>query len=142
MERNLTLRIVIEDPLPGVDYALQEGKGSAYALAQKQRSTGKDLTFEFAPAIKHGARDGISALRGPHVQGRPCERFVYIDIGTCAGQAESCWSRRLKVPLTGITLPMIAGGGVLEARVRGIGRGGGPSCATVKDFEGWQQVKR
>jgi hypothetical protein len=33
-------------------------------------------------------------------------------------------------------------GGVLEARVPGTGRDGGPTCPTVKDFEGWKPVKR
>jgi hypothetical protein len=67
---------------------------------------------------------------------------VYVDIGTCAGQADSCWSRRLKVPLEGIPAKMIRKGGVLEARVPGTGRDGGPNCATVKDFEGWKVVDR
>ena len=84
----------------------------------------------------------MAALTGPFVQGPRGQRFVYLDIGTYAGQAESCWSRRLKVPLTGITAKMIAAGDVLEARVPGTGRDGGPTCASVRDFEGWKPVKR
>ena len=83
----------------------------------------------------------MAVLPGPFVQGPPRQRFVYIDIGTCAGQADSCWSRRLKIPLVGIATIMIVAGGVLEARVPGTGRDGGPSCATVKDFEGWRPVR-
>jgi hypothetical protein len=30
---------------------------------------------------------------------------------------------------------------VLEARVPGTGKDGGPSCATVKPFEGWKLVQ-
>ena len=138
----MTLRIIVEAPPPGVDYALQEGSGSVYELAQKQRSEGRDLTFEFAPAIRDGVSDAMAALSGPHVHGPPRQRFVYLDIGTCAGQAESCWSRRLKVPLEGITMKMVAAGGVLEARVPGTGRDGGPNCATVKEFEGWKPAKK
>jgi hypothetical protein len=63
-------------------------------------------------------------------------------IGTYAGQVDSCWSRRLKIPLAGITMKMLQAGNVLEARVPGTGRDGSPSCATVKDFEGWKLVKR
>jgi len=41
-------------------------------------------------------------FRGPFVQGRPGSRFVYVNSGTYAGDQKSCWSRRAKVPLTGI----------------------------------------
>ena len=79
-------------------------------------------------------------LNGPFVQGPPAERFVYLDIGTYAGQTDTQWSRRLKVPLAGITAKMVeqvSGSAVLEASVPGTGRDGGPNCATVKDFSGW-----
>ena len=142
MPRELTLRIVIEQPPCGVDFALQKGSGSAYEPVQKQRSNGKDLTFEFQPSIREGVSDSMAALGGPFVQGPPRQRFVYLDIGTYASQADSCWSRRLKVPLEGIPAAMIRKGGVLEARVPGTGRDGGPNCATVKDFEGWKAVER
>ena len=142
MGRELKLRIVVEDPPPGVDYALQKGKGSLCDIEQKQRSAGKDLAFEFQPVVKEGVSDAVDALGGPYVQGPRGQRFVYLDIGACAGQADSCWSRRLKVPLAGITTKMISAGGVVEARVPGTGRDGGPSCATVKDFDGWKPAKR
>src|SRR5262249_24790655 len=132
------LRIVVESPLPGVQYALQKGSGGAYETEQVRISEGNDLTFEFTPAIRDGVPDARRSLGGPYVQGPPGQRLVYIDIGTSAGQSASCWSRKLKVPLEGITAKMICGGGVLEARVPGIGRDGGPSCATVRDFDGWK----
>jgi len=141
MAREITLRIVLEHPPKGVDFGLQKGRGSAYETTQKQRSDGKDLTFEFKPGIKDGVSDAMAALSGPFVQGPRSERFVYIDIGTCAGQVDSCWSRRLKIPLAGITMKMVQAGNVLEARVPGAGRDGSPNCAAVKDFEGWKLVK-
>jgi Family of unknown function (DUF5990) len=81
------------------------------------------------------------------VQGPSGERFVYIDIGTCAGQTDTVWSRRLKIPLRGITLIMIGQlqnntQMILETRVPGTGKDGGPNCATVKPFAGWKLVKR
>jgi hypothetical protein len=79
-------------------------------------------------------------LGGAFVQGPRRQRFVYVNIGTYAGQADSCWSRRLKIPLDGIPAKLIGAGGVLEAHVPGTGRDGGPNCATVKDFEGWKPV--
>ena len=141
MAGELTLRIVIEQPPAGVDFALQKGSGSACETVQKQRAKGQDLWFEFQPSIREGASGGQAALRGPFIQGPARQRFVYIDIGTYAGQADSGWSRRLKIPLDGITAKMIEKGGVLEARVPGTGRDGGPNCATVKDFAGWQEAQ-
>jgi hypothetical protein len=141
MARELTLRIVIEQPPTGVDFALQKGSGSAYEPVQKQRSAGNDLVFEFQPAVKAGVSDSMAVPGGPFIQGPPRQRFVYVDIGTCAGQFDSCWSRRLKIPLAGIPAKVIRTGGVLEARVPGTGRDGGPSCATVKEFDGWKSVE-
>lgn len=120
----MTLRIVLERPPKGVVFGLQKGRGSAYETVQKQRSEGDDLAFEFTAEPKF-------------VQGPPGQRFVYIDIGTAAGQADSCWSRRLKVPLSGITPEMIDSPAVLEARVPGTGKDGGPSCGSVKLVDGW-----
>lgn len=141
MQRELTFRIVLGRPPAGVDFALQKGSGSAYETVQRQSSTGSDLTFEFQPSIKPGVSDSMAALGGPFVQGPPRQRFVYIDIGTYAGQTDSCWSRRLKIPLAGVPAKMIRTGGVLAARVPGTGRDGGPNCATVKDFTGWNPVE-
>jgi hypothetical protein len=139
MTRELKLRIVVEGPPSGVDYALQKGSGGVFETDQLQRSEGKDLAFEFTPAVKDRVSDPMAALAGPFVQGPRGQRFVYLDIGTCAGQTDSCWTRRLKIPLAGITMTMIRTGGVIEARVPGTGRDGGPSCATVKDFNGWKR---
>jgi Family of unknown function (DUF5990) len=143
MEHELALRIVLEKPPAGVDFGLQRGRGSAYETIQKQRSQTKDLYFEFTVRVKAGSKTAMPTFLGPLVQGPPGERFVYIDIGTYAGQTNSCWSRRLKIPLRGITWGMIDrlvddSEAVLEARVPGTGRDGGPTCGTVKAFDGWK----
>lgn len=138
----LTLRIIVEQPPPGVDFGLQKGKGGEYETVQTKRSDGKDLVFEFQPTIREGVSDSMAALGGPFVQGPPRQRFVYIDIGACAGQSESSWSRRLKIPLEGIPAKVIVAGGVVQARVPGTGRDGGPNCATVKEFDGWKRVAK
>lgn len=138
MECELILRIVVERPPKGVDFGLQKGRGSNYETVQTRRSEGNNLAFEFNVGVKAGTGKAMPTLTGPFVQGPADERFVYIDIGTCAGQADSCWNRRLKIPLTGITMGMIASEGILEARVPGTGKDGGPSCATVRPFSGWK----
>jgi hypothetical protein len=143
MERQLRLRIVLEKPPAGVDFGLQQGKGSNYQTVQIQRSGGQDLTFDFSVGVKPG-KGSTPAFTGPFAQGPPAERFVYLDIGSVAGQADTPWSRRLKIPLHGITWEVIESlaadpRSVLEARVPGTGRDGGPSCATVKPFDGWKR---
>ena len=137
MEQQLTFRIILESPPAGVDFGLQKGSGRNYEVVQKQRSKTGDLRFEFDARVKEG-KDGQPVLLGPFVQGPTQERFAYLDIGTYAGQADSCWSRRLKVPLRGVTWDVVkqASRGVLETRVPGTGKDGGPTCATVKPFNG------
>ena len=82
-------------------------------------------------------------MSGHFVQGQAGNKFIYIDIGTYAGQTNTSWARRLKIPLTGITWEDIDKlyanpNFILEASVPGTGRDGGPNCATVKPFNGWQ----
>ena len=142
MEPEITLRIVLETPPPGVDFGIQKGRGSFFEVIQKQRSKGADLSFEFSVGVRNADGSGTPDFSGPIVQGPRGGRFVYVDIGTVAGQLDTPWSRRLKVPLTGITADQIRGatsgaGSVLSTRVPGTGKDGGPSCASVKDFAGW-----
>ena len=140
METVLNCRITLETPPPGVDYGLQKGRGSAAETVQTQRSDGSDLHFGFTAGVR--AAGSSPDFRGPFIQGPAGGRFVYICIGACAGQTDTPFSRRLKIPLTGITSDMIrrassGKGAVLETRVQGTGRDGTPACASVKDFGGW-----
>jgi hypothetical protein len=146
MDRELTFRIVLEKPPAGVDFALQKGRGSDYETIQKQRSGTDELRFEFTVQASVGNNAASPSLLGPLVQGPPNARFVYLDIGTYAAQKDSAWSRRLKIPLTGITSDLIDRAdrdshAVFETHVHGTGKDGGPNCATVKPFAGWKLVK-
>jgi len=137
MERELNLLIILEKPPAGIDYGLQQGGGSNYETVQTQRSTGRDLRFNFSVRVREG-KDSQPNFLGPFAQGPAQERFVYLDIGTYAGQKNTGWSRRLKIPLRGITWELIEKGKTLETRVPGTGRDGSPTCATVKPFAGWK----
>ena len=137
MEKQLNLTIILESPPPGVDFGLQKGSGNNYETIQKQRSKTGNLRFEFDVRVRED-KDGKPNFLGPFVQGPTQARFVYLDIGTCAGQIDTAWSRRLKVPLTGITWDLIKKGNSLETHVPGTGKDGGPTCATVKPFAGWK----
>jgi hypothetical protein len=124
----VTLRIRLERPTAGVDFGLQKGHGSDCEVVAKQRSKGGDLEFEFTVTAKP-AKDHLPNFTGPFVQGPTGERFVYINIGTFAGQTNTPWSRRLKIPLNGITWDLLHAGKVLVAHIPGTGKDGGPSCA-------------
>lgn len=143
MDNQITLQITLVRPTKGIDFGLQKGAGSNYETIQKQQYTSKDLEFRFEVIVKGDSKkDELPKLSGPFVQGPANNKFVYIDIGTYAGQLNTPWSRRLKVPLTGITWEHINKLNannklVLETSVPGTGKDGGPNCATVKPFAGW-----
>jgi hypothetical protein len=61
------------------------------------------LFFEFALNATEDQTGSRPKLFGPYLQGPPENRFVCVGIGTFAGQKDSSWSRRLKIPLSGIT---------------------------------------
>jgi hypothetical protein len=142
METEIRLRIVLIAPPAGVDFGLQSGKGSAYKTIQKQRSKGTDIAFDCTVKVKDNRDDGHPNFLGPLVQGPPTGRFIYIDAGWFAGQKNG-WQRRIKVPLNGISWELIEKAVAnptltLEARLPGTAKDGGPSCATVRSFQGWK----
>jgi hypothetical protein len=142
MERNLPLRITLLQPPPGVVFCLQSGKTE---IVSPVRSAGDDLSFDFS--VRVGQRpDGQPNFLGPFAQGPPVGRFVYVNSGTSAGEVGSSWTRRAKIPLSGISWPLIeealAPDGILEARIAGTGKDGGPACATVPLLDGGWKVAR
>lgn len=138
--QTLPLRIIIADPPPGVAWAVQLGKNE---LLAPSLTTPRRLRFDFTVRIGAAVGGAAPRLLGPAVQGPPKARFVYLNSGLRAGQAGSCWDRRAKISLTGITQEMIAtalkSGGTLVAEFAGTGRDGGPACASVPLLgRGWQ----
>ena len=147
MDQQLVLSIVLQQPPAGVDFGLQKGSGGTYETVQKQRSASGDLHFEFTVTIKRNKDSVNPDFRGPFVQGPVDGRFIYIDIGTYAGQNDSLWSRRLKIPLRGISFAMIdqlSHDSALHigTAVPGTGSDMGPTCGTVKPFDGWKVKPR
>ena len=107
-EKAISLRIILVAPPMGVDFGIQEGKGSNFKTIQMQRSKDSDLQFECNVGVKGSKDDGPPNFVGNIVQGPPLGRFIYIDIGKAAGQFNSNWERRIKIPLLGITWEMVA----------------------------------
>jgi Family of unknown function (DUF5990) len=137
-EPELPFRIVVEQAPPQVAYAVQLGRTELLAPARR----GEDLVFEVRLRLKRGT--GKPVFLGPAAQGPPQDRFIYVNSGTMAGQANSPWSRRAKVKLAGIDRSMVERalsrpGTWLEAHLPAIGKDGGPSCATIRlGDRGWQ----
>jgi len=145
MNEEMRLHIILEKPPADVSFALQSGSGSKFEIVQRQLSGTDNLLFALSVKIKRD-KDGQPDFTGPFVQGNKGERFIYVGSGRFAGDTDSCWDRRLKIPLRGIARSVIdkvmAGNDlVLETRVPGTGRDGGPNCATVKPFDGWSVAK-
>lgn len=130
----INLHITLEQPPAGVDFALPKGKGNDHILEQLQRSNGGNLDFTCTVHIKDDGAD----FSGPYVQGPKGTRFLYINIGTSAGQLNSPWTRRLKIPLSGFDTP-VKDGMSFTTKVPGTAKDGGPNCATVKPFDGWKR---
>jgi hypothetical protein len=73
-------------------------------------------------------------LRGPYVEGRPGQRFVYLSWGESSG-SDFAMFRRAKLMLDAVgadTLRAAAGTGTLVARLKLTDRCGGPLCAAVR----------
>jgi hypothetical protein len=143
MESEIQIRLVLVDPPPGVDFGIQRGGGAEYKTMFVQQGNGGDVSFDFPLAVGEKRKDGSPNFTGPFAQGPPADRFIYVDVGTYAGQKGTQWSRRMKIPLQGITWPLIRKamskpGNVLSARIPGTGRDGGPNCATVQLLGEWQ----
>jgi hypothetical protein len=135
-DRTLRLRLTIEDPVPGVLYSLQD-RASRPALA---RVAGDGpLSFDLTVRVAAGPR-----FLGEFVRREgPTRRFVYLAVGTQAGDAASCWSRRAKIDIHDLPaelLTLAANGAVLEARLPGRAGDGGPACATVRPIGGWRAI--
>lgn len=145
VEIAVPIRIVLVTPPAGVDFGIQMGKGKDYETISLVRSKSGNVEMEASISVKGDAGEGEPNFTGPVAQGPASGRFVYVDVGTCAGQVGTVWSRRIKIPLAGITWEMIAvvgkGKKVLQATIPGTAKDGGPSCATVRPAEGWVVVR-
>lgn len=137
----LRLRVIVEQPPAGVTFAVQRGRDE---LDPPFASSSSTVTFQFPVLVVDPITDP-PRLVGEFTQGPPTARFAYINSGTYAGQADSCWSRRAKVTLTGITADLVKAAlakpdSALQTRIAGIAKDGGPACASVKLLDEWRLI--
>jgi hypothetical protein len=130
----ITLRLTIENPVPGVVYSLQDGNSAPVDAVVAEEAP---LSFEVPVRVAAGPR-----FLGDFVRREgPERRFVYIAIGKQAGDASSHWSRRVKVDIHDLPAPLLEralAGAVLECRLAGRDAKGAPACATQKALGGWR----
>ena len=138
VEYALHLRLKILRPPSGVQFCVQRG-GSE--LVDVVVSTDADLSFDLVIRAQPAANGDLVRFLGPFTHGPPAARFLYVCSGTCAGQLDSCWTRRAKIPLSGIAWPLVeqacaTSNARLQARFDGRARDGGPACATIRLLDG------
>ncbi len=133
----ITLRLRVEDPVPGVAYSLQNKQSEPVGQVV---AGDEPISFDVPVRVVPGP-----ALRGDFVRSEGARRrFVYIAIGEQAGQRPCEWSRRAKIDVHSIPAALLneaLAGRILEARLPGRAKDGGPACATLSPMEGWTAIE-
>jgi uncharacterized protein DUF5990 len=138
MKYEIPVRITVVQPVKGVTMQVQKGRDELVPPV----SAGKDAAvFEFTISADSGG-GGRPNFLGKFAQGPKDARFIYVNSGTYAGQTATCWARRAKISLMSITAEQVEEvlakpGRVLETKIWGSSRDGGPMCATVPLLGGW-----
>jgi hypothetical protein len=138
MKHEVKFRVVVIDPLHGVSMQLQRGKDELLPPTKN----GSSLIFDFEISVD--LSNGSPNFLGKYAQGPKDARFVYVNSGTYAGQHPTPWGRRAKLSLMSITKEQIEdalNGSRIVTTIPGVGKDGGPTCASVKGIE-WKVVTK
>src|SRR6185295_10825313 len=92
MESDVPIQLVLVNPPADVDYGIQKGSGARYETLFVQRRGRGDVCFRFSLKAKDTGKDGLPHFQGPLAQGTPANRFLYVDVGTYAGQKDTPWA--------------------------------------------------
>jgi len=140
MKQDVPVRIIVKRPLAGVSMLVQRGKDELLPPSSK---SAEQLVFDFEITVD--MTESRPNFLGKYAQGPKDARFIYVNSGTYAEQ-HSIWGRRAKILLMNITGDQIQtvvskAGMILQTEFEGVGRDGGPTCASVKGIE-WKVVKK
>lgn len=139
MDMELPIRITVLHVPPGVTFAIQCGK---HELLSPSQSKNGSLIFDLSVRVAERKSGASPNVLGPYAQGKPGDRFIYLNSGTMAGQPESGFTRRAKIKTGGITWKLIdealANAAIVATQIEGRAEDGGPCCATVPLLGGWK----
>ncbi|MGH9945952.1 MAG: DUF5990 family protein [Pyrinomonadaceae bacterium] len=132
MKHEIPFRVIVTNPLKDVLMKVQRGRGE---FLDPGRVSSESMTFEFDITVDVSGV-GLNFL-GKYAQGPKDGRFVYVNSGKQAGQQNTIWDRRAKLSLMSITKEQIEAAlskpnSIIETTIDGVGRDGGPVCASVK----------
>jgi hypothetical protein len=128
----ITLRLTIPEPVPGVLYSRCDAKNITSAHA---RTSDGPFSMDIPVTLKDGKLTGTFVRR----EG-PARRFVYLSIGQGAGDCLSEWSRRAKIDVHDIPAELLTDGAILQVTLPGKAKDGTPACATVRPLAPWKAV--
>ena len=116
-------------------------------LVQPTRRDFDSLSFDFSVRVEQATKGARPRFLGEFTQGPPDKRFVYVNSGRSAGQADTLWNRRAKIPLTtisGVLIDKVRANPrtILEIEIEGTGRDGGPVCASLLSSTEWRPVRK
>jgi hypothetical protein len=149
-EVEIPLRITLYRVPPGVRFALQKGKSGATGhpeLVPPTRIDPTSISFDFAVRVAPDKLGAKQRFLGEFTQGPAEERFVYVNSGKSAGQHDTEWNRRAKIPLTTITPALIDAvrstlNTVLLIEIEGKAADGGPVVASRLSSTEWRAVPK
>lgn len=142
--QSVRMRVLVVEPPPGVRFAVQRGRTELLEPSVEQIDA---IQFDFSLRLGAPRPDGSINFLGEFAQGPTSDRFLYINSGTLAGQANSCWTRRAKLKLGAVPRDFVEaavtdGAIIIQAHVFGTIGDGGPVCASVKQRDGmWSLVQ-
>lgn len=141
-KHEITLRVHVINPLAGVTMRVQEGKDR---LLPPGETHSDRMSFEFPVTVDLSS--GKPNFLGKFAQGPKDARFIYVNSGSYAGQPGTQWNRRAKISLMKITNEQVrevldTPGAKLEITIDGVGRDGGPVCASIPSARvNWRIIK-
>ncbi|HLA95281.1 MAG TPA: DUF5990 family protein [Pyrinomonadaceae bacterium] len=141
MKNAVPFRVTVSKPLSCVVMQMQRGRDEFLPPTEVFEHF---ISFEFEITVDV-LGEGLNFL-GKYAQGPKDARFIYVNSGQQAGQVDTCWDRRAKLSLMSITIEQIekvlsSPGSRIETTMDGIGRDGGPTCASVKGLV-WKVGKK
>ena len=141
-KHEIMLRVNVTEPLAGVTMQVQEAKNRLLPPCETKRDK---ISFEFPITVDLSA--GSPNFLGKFAQGPKDARFIYVNSGSHAGQPGTQWNRRAKISLMKITAAQIqelldSPGSRLGVTINGVGKDGGPVCASIPSAaDGWRIIK-